>query len=129
MKRLLLLSLSLSVAGLVMYGALLIHIHSAGPPSLKVPNATVFLDRNGDPIGDRHSGERRYWASLDNMSPFIADAFVAVEDKDFYEHKGFDYSRIAAAVLKDVKSFRKAEGASTITQQYARNLFLTHQKT
>ncbi|KZE38467.1 penicillin-binding protein [Bhargavaea cecembensis] len=128
-KRLLLLSLSLGVAGLVMYGAFLIYIHSAGPPSLKVPNATVFLDRNGDPIGDRHSGERRYWASLDDMSPFLADAFVAVEDKDFYEHKGFDYSRIASAVLKDVKSFRKAEGASTITQQYARNLFLTHQKT
>ena len=49
--------------------------------------------------------------------------------RNFYKHNGFDYKRIAGAVLKDVKTRRKAEGASTITQQYARNLYLTHAKT
>ncbi len=47
----------------------------------------------------------------------------------FISINGFDYKRIAGAVLKDVKTRRKAEGASTITQQYARNLYLTHAKT
>ncbi|WP_040227522.1 transglycosylase domain-containing protein [Bhargavaea cecembensis] len=128
-RRLLLFSVSLTVAGLIMYGALLLYIRAAGPPELDVPTATVFLDRNGHPIGDRHSGERRYPASLGDISPFLQDAFVAVEDKDFRKHKGFDYSRIAAAVLKDAKAFRKVEGASTITQQFARNLYLSHHKT
>lgn len=127
-RRGLLLTVSLAVAAGIMYGAFLIYIRAAGPPGLDVPSASVFLDRNGNPIGDRHSGERRYPASLNEISPFLQDAFVAVEDKDFRKHNGFDYSRIAAAVLKDVKAFRKVEGASTITQQYARNLFLTHQK-
>ncbi|MET3575742.1 transglycosylase domain-containing protein [Bhargavaea ullalensis] len=128
-RRGLLLLVSLGVAAGVMYGAFLLYIRAAGPPALDVPSATVFLDRNGHPIGDRHSGERRYPASLTEISPFLQDAFVAVEDKDFREHKGFDYSRIAAAVLKDAKAFRKVEGASTITQQYARNLYLSHHKT
>ncbi len=50
-------------------------------------------------------------------------------DKDFYQHNGFDYSRIASAVLNDLKTRSKAEGASTITQQLARNLYLTLEKT
>ncbi|WP_348539785.1 transglycosylase domain-containing protein [Sporosarcina trichiuri] len=105
-----------------------VYAQIAGPPSLSVPEATVFIDRNDHQIGDRFSGERRYWVGLDEMSPFLVDAFVAVEDKNFYKHGGFDYKRIAGAVLKDVKAGRKAEGASTITQQYARNLYLTNEK-
>ena len=66
---------------------------------------------------------------LDEMSPFLIDAVIATEDKNFYNHNGFDYKRIAGAVLKDVKTGRKAEGASTITKQYARNLYLTFEKT
>ena len=66
---------------------------------------------------------------LEEMSPIYAQAIVAVEDQDFYEHNGFDYTRIASALLKDVKAMRKVEGASTITQQYARNLYLSHDKT
>ncbi|HLG27866.1 MAG TPA: PBP1A family penicillin-binding protein, partial [Paenisporosarcina sp.] len=100
-----------------------------GPPSLAVSKATVFLDRNSHSIGDRFAEQRRYWVELEDMSPFISDAILAVEDQEFYEHHGFDYTRIASALLKDVKAMRKVEGASTITQQYARNLYLTHDKT
>ncbi len=105
-----------------------VYAQIAGPPSLSVPEASVFVDRNDRQIGDRFSGERRYWVGLDDMSPFLVDAFVAVEDKNFYRHSGFDYKRIAGAVLKDMKARRKVEGASTITQQYARNLYLTNEK-
>ncbi|WP_019414475.1 transglycosylase domain-containing protein [Paenisporosarcina sp. TG20] len=109
--------------------ALRIYVQILGPPSLAVSKATVFLDSNGHSIGDRFAEQRRYWVKLEDMSPFISDAVLAVEDQEFYEHNGFDYSRIAAALLKDVKAMRKVEGASTITQQYARNLYLSHDKT
>ena len=94
-----------------------------------MPKASVFLDKNGKQIGDRFSAERRYWVDLDEMSPFLIDAVIATEDKNFYKHNGFDYRRIAGALLKDVKSGRKVEGASTITMQYAKNLYLTFEKT
>lgn len=109
--------------------ALRIYAQVLGPPSLAVSKATVFLDRNNHSIGDRFAEQRRYWVELEEMSPFISEAILAVEDQEFYEHHGFDYTRIAAALLKDVKAMRKVEGASTITQQYARNLYLTHDKT
>ncbi|WP_432353995.1 monofunctional biosynthetic peptidoglycan transglycosylase [Sporosarcina sp. A2] len=105
-----------------------VYAQIAGPPSLSVPEASVFMDRNDRQIGDRFSGERRYWVSMDEMSPSLIDAFVAVEDKNFYKHNGFDYRRIGGALLKDVKARRKVEGASTITQQYARNLYLSNEK-
>ena len=116
-------------AAATIFLALRIYAQVLGPPSLAVSKATVFLDRNGNSIGDRFSEQRRYWVSLDEMSPFIRDAIIATEDQEFYEHNGFDYTRIASALLKDVKAMRKVEGASTITQQYARNLYLTHDKT
>jgi 1A family penicillin-binding protein len=109
--------------------ALRIYAQVLGPPSLAVSKATVFLDRNSHSIGDRFAEQRRYWVELEDMSLFISDAILAVEDQEFYEHHGFDYTRIASALLKDVKAMRKVEGASTITQQYARNLYLTHDKT
>ncbi|GKV57873.1 penicillin-binding protein 2D [Sporosarcina sp. NCCP-2222] len=131
-RRLLRTFLMLAITGVTaFFTALLclrIYAQIAGAPSLSVPKASVFLDKNGRQIGDKYSAERRYWVGLDNISPFLVDAFIATEDRNFYKHNGFDYRRIAGAVLKDVKTMRMAEGASTITQQYARNLYLTHEK-
>src|SRR5690606_23584226 len=90
---------------------------------------SVFLDSNGHQIGDYFTSERRYWTEIDEISPYLLEATVAVEDKDFYDHNGFDYSRIASAILTDIKTQSKAEGASTLTQQLARNLYLTLDKT
>ena len=59
----------------------------------------------------------------------MKDAFVAIEDKRFYKHKGIDYKGLFRAFFNNIKSFSFKEGASTITQQYARNLFLTMDKT
>ena len=109
--------------------SLRIYAQVAGAPNINVQKASIFLDSQNNQIGDYYVNERRYWTSLDDMSPFIIDATVAVEDKDFYEHNGFDYSRIAGAIVADIKAGAKVQGASTITQQYARNLYLTHEKT
>lgn len=127
-KKLLLLSIAASCALFSALITLRIYAQIVGAPMIQVPISSVFLDSQGNVIGDRFKEQRRYWISLEEMSPFLPQATVAVEDQEFYEHHGFDYSRIASAILKDIKAGKKVEGASTITQQYARNLFLTHEK-
>ena len=129
LRRLLLLTVTMIMAALTIFLSLRLYAQITGAPSLSVPKASVFLDKDGRQIGDRFSAERRYWVDLDDMSPFLIDAVVATEDKNFYSHNGFDYRRIAGALLKDAKSGRKVEGASTITMQYAKNLYLTFEKT
>lgn len=102
----------------------------AGPPPLHVPQTTVFYASDGTKIGEaEHGGQNRYWVSLDDISKPLVEATVAVEDKRFYNHFGFDFRRIAGSALHDVLTMSKAEGASTITMQYARNLYLTQDKT
>ena len=69
------------------------------------------------------------WISLDDISPYLINATIAVEDKNFFNHKGFDFLRIGKALINNIKSGSTKEGASTITQQYAKNLFLDFDKT
>ena len=69
------------------------------------------------------------WISLDKISPYLIDATISTEDKHFYHHIGFDYLRIAKALVTNIVSSSLSEGASTITQQYARNLLLNYDKT
>lgn len=123
-----LLFISIICALAVSFLSLRIYAQVAGAPTLSVPKASIFLDAQNNPIGDYFTEERRYWTNLDEISPYLIDATVAVEDKDYYDHRGFDYSRIAGAVLADLKAGSKVQGASTITMQYARNLYLTHEK-
>lgn len=126
--------LALTFVGLVSFFAvifisLLIYAQVAGAPALTVQKASIFLDSQDNQIGDYYTEERRYWTNLDDISPYLVDATIAVEDKDFYTHNGFDYSRIAGALLADLKAGAMVQGASTLTQQYARNLYLSHEKT
>ncbi|MER1984291.1 MAG: PBP1A family penicillin-binding protein [Solibacillus sp.] len=113
----------------VVFISLLIYAQVAGAPTLTVPKASIFLDSQDNQIGDYYTEERRYWTNLDDISPYLVDATIAVEDKDFYKHNGFDYSRIAGALFADIKAGAMVQGASTLTQQYARNLYLSHEKT
>jgi len=73
--------------------------------------------------------EYRQEIRLGRMSKNLTRAIVAVEDVRFYEHGGVDGVRLVGAILKDIRERRKAEGASTITQQLARTGFLTRDKT
>lgn len=124
--------LALFIAGItaltVAFVALRVYVQVAGAPPITVPKASIFLDADGHQIGDHFTNERRYWVTLDEISPYLASATIAVEDKDFYKHSGFDIQRIGGAVLADLKARGKVQGASTITQQYARNLYLSHEK-
>ncbi|WP_243292974.1 PBP1A family penicillin-binding protein [Bacillus sp. FJAT-47783] len=100
-----------------------------GPPSISVPQSTVLYAKDGSKIGETHHGEKRFWVSLNDISPSVLEATIAIEDRNFYDHHGFDYKRIIGAAIADLKAMAKVQGASTITQQYARNLYLEHDKT
>src|SRR4030042_2302142 len=63
------------------------------------------------------------------MSAYIKDAIVAVEDKRFYVHQGVDYRRIIGALIADIRYGEWAQGASTITQQCVKNIYLSPEKT
>ena len=72
--------------------------------------------------------ERRTLVHYSDLSPVLVHAVVSAEDKRFFDHPGFDLYRIAKAAYIDLKDKRKEQGASTITMQLARNLWLDHGK-
>ncbi|HSB00931.1 MAG TPA: transglycosylase domain-containing protein, partial [Anaerolineales bacterium] len=88
---------------------------------------TRILDRNGNPlydILDPNAGRRTY-VTLDKISPVVLAATIATEDKDFYNHPGFDFWAITRALWKNYWTGGEGGGASTITQQLARTLLLS----
>lgn len=115
--------ISLMFLGVLGYAKIL------GAPPLVVPQSTLYYAEDGTIIGESNSGQKRYWLPLKDISPAFIDAIIAVEDKNFYDHHGFDVKRIGGAVLADVKAMAMVQGASTISQQYSRNLYLDHGKT
>ncbi|WHX40515.1 PBP1A family penicillin-binding protein [Mesobacillus sp. AQ2] len=114
---------------MIVYFSLIGYAKIQGPPPLAVPQSTLLFSNDGTVIGESHSGQKRYWVALKDISPHLINATVSIEDKTFFTHNGFDYKRIAGAAIADMKAMSKVQGASTITQQYARNLFLEHDKT
>ncbi len=97
------------------------------PAITREPQVT-YLDRTGAVIGVRGG---RYAPPVDvsRLPAYVPAAFVAIEDRRFYEHDGFDARGIARAVVAGIGAGRPTQGASTITQQLARNLFLTQERT
>ena len=96
-----------------------IEIRNANNISLYDKNGNVFFTGNGT----------NAWIDLDKISKYLIDATISTEDKNFYKHKGFDIPRILKAGWKNLTSGKKLEGASTISQQYVKNLFLDFDKT
>lgn len=96
-------------------------------PKMDINKAQSYYlyDNKGNLIFDNNDE----WASLDNISSNLINATIYTEDKYFYQHVGFDYLRISKAIVNNIITRSKSEGASTITQQYARNLFLNFDKT
>lgn len=85
---------------------------------------TELYDDKGKIIGS-FALQRRVVAAYDDYPQVMRDALVSIEDKDFYKHSGIDYWRIAGAAYQDIESGGRIQGASTLTMQLARNLFLS----
>jgi penicillin-binding protein 1A len=85
---------------------------------------TELYDDHGRVIGS-FALQRRVVAGYDDFSPLLRDALISIEDKNFYRHSGINFWRIVGAAYRDVESGGKVQGASTLTMQLARNLFLS----
>ena len=97
-------------------------------PPVRREAQITYLDRNGALIGQRGG---RFGPPVDiaTLPKYVPAAFISIEDRRFYEHSGFDAVGIARAVMSDLAHGRAAQGASTITQQLARNLYLSADRT
>lgn len=96
-----------------------LEINSANNISLYDNNNEVFFQGNGT----------NKWVTLSEISQNIIDATISTEDKNFYKHFGFDIPRIIKAGYTNIVSGKTKQGASTISQQYVKNLFLDFDKT
>lgn len=90
-------------------------------------NRVVLLDKDDQVF--YQSSNTTSWVKLSEISDYAVKGIVDTEDKNFYMHNGFDYMRIMKALYRDIKSKSLKEGASTISQQYIKNLFLSFDKT
>ena len=87
-------------------------------------STTDLYDVNGNTIGS-FALQRRVVSSYSDFPPVLIQALISTEDKDFYRHWGINVWRIAGAAYRDIESHGKVQGASTLTMQLARNLFLS----
>jgi penicillin-binding protein 1A len=85
---------------------------------------TELYDDHGRVIGS-FALQRRVVVGYEDFPPLLRDALVSIEDKDFYKHSGINFWRIVGAAYRDVESGGRVQGASTLTMQLARNLFLS----
>jgi len=88
---------------------------------------TRIYDRNGK-VFNEYSIQRRIVLAKSEMSPHLVNAIIATEDARFYQHGGIDPKAIVRAGVKDLIARKKVEGASTLTQQLAKQVFLTPEK-
>ena len=104
-----------------------IYLYARVQPKLPITGANGYhlYDINGD----TYTASSEESVSLKDISKHLINATISIEDKNFYKHQGFDYLRILKAMFVNIKSGETLQGASTITQQYARNLFLDFDKT
>jgi penicillin-binding protein 1A len=87
-------------------------------------SSTELYDINGNTIGS-FALQRRLVSSYNDFPPVLIEALLSIEDKEFYRHWGINVWRIAGAAFRDIESGGKVQGASTLTMQLARNLFLS----
>lgn len=97
------------------------------PSNIKIIHSIEILDDNSNSIYYEINGKYRSWVSLDNVDKNFIEMLIHIEDKNYYNHFGFSLSRIIKSTYNNIFK-NKMEGASTITQQYSRTLFLNNKK-
>jgi membrane peptidoglycan carboxypeptidase len=97
-------------------------------PQFRLPEPSILNDINGQPVRGL-TEPSRVSVNLDEISPFFLKAIIAVEDKRFYQHHGVDVQGLIRAAYIDIKAGKVIEGGSTITQQTAKNVFLSNERT
>jgi penicillin-binding protein 2A len=113
---------------LVTYGEGVLRNH---PEAISTASSTIIMNANGTEISRLQVQSKGYteYAHLKDMPDLLKQAFLATEDRRFYNHDGLDFIGIGRAVVQDVLHMNLSQGGSSITQQLARNLYLNGDKT
>ncbi|MGE4265342.1 MAG: monofunctional biosynthetic peptidoglycan transglycosylase [Desulfovibrio sp.] len=125
----------LKIAGLVLFAALA-YLGSffispdVGALARQNPDKTAFMQWREAQWAEKGEKKRitKRWVPLSRVSPLLIKAVLIGEDDKFYQHEGFDYEALEQAFEKNLKQGRFAAGASTISQQLTKNLFLSPEK-
>lgn len=119
--------LILVILGILTIGGLYFYALCSPKIPIKTNGKFYIYDESNELVYQGSSSSE--WVGFDDISENLKNAVISVEDKHFYSHQGFDYLRIAKAMLNNIKSKSLVEGASTISQQYVKNMYLTFDKT
>ena len=97
---------------------------------IQVSQSTKIYDREGEALlYEIYAEEKRTIISSDDIPDLVREATISIEDDSFYEHPAFDWRGVARAVVVNLIRGRVVQGGSTITQQLAKNTFLTNERT
>ncbi len=104
-------------------------VNDSSVDTFKSSGTTLIYDADGNELCSMRESKDMYYIDIGQIPDTLADAFVVMEDKDFYKHKGIDIKAIIRAVIANTKNDEIVQGASTITQQLAKNIFLSQEVT
>ncbi len=124
--RILIISSTILLSIFMMF--LVIITHNMDYKMPEIINIELY-DNNNNKYLSYSNGKKQSYVKIDNISSHLIDAFISIEDKKFYTHHGINIKRIGGAIISNLKNGKIAEGASTITQQYVKNIYLSSEKT
>ncbi len=101
-------------------------VNSSTAETFKASQTTLVYDTNGDQIASLKGDKGIYYLESESIPTYVKNAFISIEDKKFYEHNGIDVKAIFRAAKSILENQSITQGASTITQQLSRNIFLTN---
>lgn len=109
---------------ITVYGGIYLYAKFLKPLPINSANSFYLYDKDNNPYNVSEE-----WVKLDDISDYAIKATLSIEDKNFYKHHGFDFFRITKAMITNITNRKTLQGASTISQQYIKNLFLDFDKT
>lgn len=104
-------------------------VSHSSPDTFRSVETSIAYDANGETISVMKGEKDVYYKTYAEIPPYVRQAIISIEDKRFYQHKGVDYKSVARAAWAMFQDREVTQGGSTITQQLARNTFLTRERT
>lgn len=128
-KKILIIKIILFLYVFIIIVNLSFYVYAYITPKFQINSKNNLLLYDCDDIELFNNHDFDNTTTLDNISINVKNAIVSIEDKNFFTHNGFDYLRIISAFITNIRNKKILEGASTISQQYIKNLFLDFNKT